>query len=124
MRRGNIQVSSVAFDHRLVHDKFANIAYRITAGGSDIKEEWVPGGLTNTGIDCSDDLETDLMKAFFRGFRRNLPEKFAQLGYKIEILSHWYHPVDSTNTAYLIAGQKAAEEVVSSPDIFATGPQR
>lgn len=111
-------VSRVRFDWRTVHDAFADIVFRITTGGSRVEERWTPGGLTNAGMDCSEEREARLAAAFFLGFRDAIPREFLERGYRLEILSHWFHEVDSTEMAYRIAGRRAAEEILQDPDVF------
>ncbi len=118
MSRNNIDVNRIKFDCNQVHDQHADIVFRITTGTGQIEENWIPGNLTNAGANCNEKFEVKLIEAFFSGFRGELPDEFVNVGYRIDILSHWYHPVDSSERSYFRAGVKAANHYVEFPDVF------
>ncbi|WP_146462535.1 hypothetical protein [Rubripirellula tenax] len=47
------------------------------------------------------------MDAFFLGFNTALDDQLCDVGYRLEVLAHYYHEVDSSEFSYYEAGKLA-----------------
>ena len=96
---------------------FCNVVYRLTAWGDSAEEVLGPTFLDReSSIPCSK--QEVLAEFFFTGFREHLNEEYHSLGYRLELLAHWVHPIDWKREAYQKAGSALAQYTNAFPDIY------